>query len=138
MTMHGTLAGGRWRELTLAEQLANVGSEVDRAIRAWEGQRLDRFNRALDRALELLDLTIGDERWRGHRRGELLRVREEFCGLFFGDAPSPDSARGLSAYFFRFGVLARRDGGNAGSAFPAPQPRHLGRHSADPEEASPG
>jgi hypothetical protein len=113
MTLHGTLAEGRWNALTLAEQLANVGSEVDRAIRAWDGERRDRFDRALDRALELLDLTIRDERWRGHRRRELLRVREEFCGLFFGaGAPPPGSSRTLSAYFFRFGVLARR--GTAG------------------------
>lgn len=57
MTMHTALAAGRWTTLTLAEQLANVGSEVDRTISAWEAQRSDRFDRALARALELLDLT---------------------------------------------------------------------------------
>jgi hypothetical protein len=108
MTIHAGLAAGRWRTFTLAEQLANVGSEVDRAIRAWEAGRSDRFQLALERALELFDLTIGDERWRGHRRRELLRVREEFCRLFFDDHPPHDSARGLSKYFLQFGVLARR------------------------------
>jgi hypothetical protein len=107
VSIHENLAG-RWRTLTLAEQLGNVGSEVDRAIRAWEAQRSDRFERALERALELIDLTVADERWRGHRRREILRAREEFCRLFFDQHRPPDSARGLSRYFLQFGVLARR------------------------------
>src|SRR5574341_728276 len=50
MTTHTNLAAGRWATLLLAEQLANVGSEVDRAITAWAAQRVDRFDRALARA----------------------------------------------------------------------------------------
>jgi hypothetical protein len=108
MTGHVELASGRWARLTLAEQLANVGSEVDRAIAAWAAQRPDRFERALARALELFDLTAGDARWRGHRLRELLRAREEFCRLFFDPASSAGAARTLSAYFLHFAVLARR------------------------------
>jgi hypothetical protein len=108
MTVHADLAAGRWQTLTLAEQLANVGSEVDRAIRAREAGRSERFERALERALELFDLTATDDRWRGHRRREVLRVREEFCRLFFDENPPEGSARGLSRYFLQFGVLARR------------------------------
>jgi hypothetical protein len=108
MALHGDLAAGRWRTLSLAEQLGNVGSEVDRSIRAWESGKNDRFEQALSRALELFDLTAQDDRWRGHRRREILRAREEFCRLFFGDDPPPDSARGLKEYFLRFAVLARR------------------------------
>jgi hypothetical protein len=108
MTSHAELAAGRWRAFTLAEQLAHVGSEVDRAIVAWEAKRHDRFDKALARALELFDLTARDDRWRGHRRREILRSREEFCRLFFDDHPSPGAARTLSEYFLRFAVLARR------------------------------
>lgn len=108
MTTHAGLAQGRWGALSLAEQLANVGSEVDRAIVAWEAHRADRFDRALARALELFDLTARDDRWRGPRLREILRSREEFCRLFFDpDAPA-DAARTLSAYFLQFAVLARR------------------------------
>ena len=110
VTLHADLVSGRWRELTLAQQLANVGSEVDRAIRNWEAGRSGRFDSALDRALELFDLTAGDDRWRGHRRREILRAREEFCRLFFDDDPHPDSARGLSRYFLQFAILARGKG----------------------------
>lgn len=108
MSRHGDLSSGRWIGLTLAAQLGNIGSEVDRAIRAWNVGNDTRFNGALDRALELFDLTIADDRWRGHRRHEILRTREEFCRLFFDDTVSDDSARGLSAYFLHFAVLDRR------------------------------
>ncbi|MCI0435728.1 MAG: hypothetical protein L0271_19115 [Gemmatimonadetes bacterium] len=60
--MHAGLAAGAWSRLSLAEQLTNVGSEADRAIRAWRSGRRDRFDRALARALELFDLTAADER----------------------------------------------------------------------------
>lgn len=107
MTSHAELAAGRWAVLSLAEQLANIGSEVDRAIAAWGTQRWERFDRALARALELFDLTARDTRWRGHRRREILRAREEFCRLFFDDKTGPEAAHTLRQYFLHFAVLAR-------------------------------
>jgi hypothetical protein len=108
MTGHAGLAAGRWATLSLAEQLANVGSEVQRAIHAWEAQRSNRFDRALARALDLFDLTARDDRWRGPRRREVLRAREEFCRLFFDEHCPPGAARTLNEYFLRFAVLARQ------------------------------
>lgn len=108
MTTHADLAAGRWAALSLAEQLANVGSEVDRTIAAWAAQRADRFDRALARALELFDLTARDDRWRGHRRREILRAREEFCRLFFDEHVPTGAARTLQQYFLRFALLARQ------------------------------
>jgi hypothetical protein len=89
------------------EQLGNVGSEVERAIQAHAKGKSDRFERALDRALELFDFTIADERWRGPRRREILRAREEFCRLFFDAAVPSTSADGLRRYFLAFAVAAR-------------------------------
>jgi hypothetical protein len=105
--IHRQSGSGRWHEMSLVEQLGNVGSEVDRSIRAWEGGNTARFNSAVDRALELFDLTAADDRWRGHRRREILRAREQFCALFWGDAPVW-SASGLSRYFLHFATVARR------------------------------
>jgi hypothetical protein len=98
----------RWLKLTLVEQLANVGSEVERAIRAKHEGRVTRFDNALARALELFDLTAADDRWRGPRRREILRAREEFCRLFFSDDVPPGSAAGLQRYFLAFATVARR------------------------------
>jgi hypothetical protein len=108
MASHAALAAGRWGALTLAEQLAHVGSEVDRTVAAWEAGRSDRFEPALARALELFDLTARDDRWRGPRRREILRSREEFCRLFFDDDQPAGDARTLKDYFLCFAVLARR------------------------------
>ena len=88
--LHGD-AARRWSRLELVEQLGNVGSEVERAIRAHEAGLTGRFEGAFERALELFDLTAADSRWRGHRLQEILRAREEFCRLFF----DPGSASGI-------------------------------------------
>ena len=100
------LAAGGWKSLSLVEQLANVGSEVDRSIRAHEAGRMDRRDAAIDRALELFDLTANDDRWRGPRRREVLRAREAFCALYWGDLPR-ESGSSLSLYFLHFAVAAR-------------------------------
>lgn len=104
---HQDLAAGRWHTLTLVEQFANIGSEVDRAIRAHHNNRVARRDEAITRALELFDLTAADERWRGPRRRELLRTREEFCRLFFADDVPAGSAESLRKYFLYFGIAAR-------------------------------
>ena len=107
-SIHTSLAAGRWAHLTIVEQLANVGSEIDRAIRALEAGRVERHVHARARALELLDLTASDPRWRGPRRREILRARECFCGMLFRDPADPSDAEFLRKYFLQFAVAARR------------------------------
>jgi hypothetical protein len=102
-----TAIGLRWERFSLMEQLANVGSEVDRAIRAWEAGNTQRFDLALARALALFDLTAADDRWRGARRREVLRAREEFVRLFFDPEVPIESASGLRRYFLAFAAAAR-------------------------------
>jgi hypothetical protein len=85
-----TAAGLRWERFSIVEQLANVGSEVERTIRAHSAGNTERFNNALARALALFDLTANDQRWAGPRRREVLRAREEFCRLFFEADPPRD------------------------------------------------
>jgi hypothetical protein len=107
-TIHPDLAGGRWHAMPLVTQLANVGSEVERAIRAHDGGNSARWRGAFARAIELFDLTATDPRWHGHRRREILRARELFCGLFFTAAPAAGDAEFLRKYFLEFAVAARR------------------------------
>ena len=107
--IHKDLAAGRWFELSLPEQLGNVGSEVGRATRYHRDGQLERRNRALDRALELLDLTISDLRWRGPRLQEICRAREVLADTFFGDNQYHDSPEALEKYFSHFAILARRN-----------------------------
>lgn len=103
-THHPSLVAGRWQTLSLAEQLGNVGSEVFRAIR-WHHKEPASFQQAFERALELMDLTIADPRWR--RRRELTRVREVVCDYLVGENTFQADAASLQGYFDQFAVLAR-------------------------------
>lgn len=108
-TYHPDLAGGRWFTLSLAEQLANVGSEYERALRWKERADEVRFEHAFARMLELLDLTIADSRWRNHRLKELTRAREAICDELYNEVREYPDPRDLRKYFFSFALLARRD-----------------------------
>jgi hypothetical protein len=83
--MHREAAAGRWFESSLMEQLGNIGTEVARAARAKEAGNEVRARKAFERALELLDLTIADERWRGPKRREICRAREVVCDFIADD-----------------------------------------------------
>jgi len=103
---HKNLANGRWQQLSLSEQLGNVGSEVSRAL-YWRKKDQDLFNRSIDRALELLDLTIQDQRWR-KRLKELTRARELFCDAVFNEGRLYGSTlEDFDRYFLQFAVAAR-------------------------------
>lgn len=90
--------------MTLTEQLANVGSDFERAW-SWraKGQKQLAEN-ATDRMLELLDLTITDPRWRGARLKELARLREAVCEEWLNGTTMP---KDLSKYFLNFAMWAR-------------------------------
>jgi hypothetical protein len=103
---HPELAAGRWQRLSLAEQLANVGAEVGRMRRRRGGQEAP-ASPAFERALELLDLTLADPRWRGRRR-ELARAREMLCDAAFGGREYGATLDDVDRYFLAFAVAARR------------------------------
>lgn len=108
--IHKTLADGRWFTFSIEEQLANVGSEVERAISWHKRGDHERFEKAFDRMLELLDLTIADPRWRNTPRlKELVRLREVLCDVFVGDNEYGTSFEFLQKYFLYFAIAARRD-----------------------------
>ncbi|MGH2829711.1 MAG: hypothetical protein ACRDJM_04450 [Actinomycetota bacterium] len=104
---HTNLAAGRWQTLSLMEQLGNIGSEVGRALRAKSQNNEDRLSAALDRALELFDLTAADPR-RRYRLREILRAREVVCDFLVGDNTYRSTAEWLDSYFTTFALAARR------------------------------
>ncbi|MEK7143994.1 MAG: hypothetical protein AAB820_01540 [Patescibacteria group bacterium] len=102
---HKNLAAGRWFELSLAEQLGNIGSEVSRAAR-WQNKDEKLFWGAVERALELFDLTLEDPRWKG-RKLEIARTREVFCDAVYGGQLYKSSLQGLQSYFDHFVYASR-------------------------------
>jgi hypothetical protein len=102
---HQELAAGRWSRLSLAEQLGNVGAEVGR-MRRWRGKDERLAAGAFDRALELLDLTLADSRWRGRLR-EVARARELLCDAALGGRDYGATLEDLDRYFLEFALAAR-------------------------------
>ena len=88
------------------EQLGNVGSEVGRALRAKRQGKAERMWAAIDRALELMDLTIAGATTAAGRR-ELCRAREVMCDFLVGDNEYGSNATTLDRYFMQFAVAAR-------------------------------
>jgi hypothetical protein len=106
MAGHVSLAAGRWHGMSLAEQLANVGSEVSRA-RKWAGKDAGLSEKAFDRALELIDLTLSDPRWKGRRLDEIARARELLCDAMLGGRNYGTTLDAMDRYFLPFCILAR-------------------------------
>jgi len=104
---HKNLAKGKWQKLSLAEQMANIGSEINRVI-LWKGKDEKLFESAILRALELFDLTLEDSRWRKSLR-EIARARELFCDAIYGNNEYNTTLEDLERYFFYFAYLSRRN-----------------------------
>ncbi len=107
--IHKDLAQGKWLTMSLCEQLGNVGSEIGRAANWKKKGDKEHVERALERGLELLDITITDNRWAGPRRKELCRVREVVKDTFYGDREYNDTPENLEKYFYQYAVAARKN-----------------------------
>lgn len=104
---HKQLSRGRWFELTFFEQMANIGSEVERAI-LWRDKNKQYSINAVERALELLDLTIADAKNRaGSKLKELTRLREALVDYFCFDNQFSSSDKLWRNYFYAFNYAAR-------------------------------
>ena len=73
---HQDLAAGRWHQLTIYEQMGNIGSEVSRAFNWKNKGKNDLSQKSLYRALELIDLTRDPKHATGSKLQELCRMRE--------------------------------------------------------------
>lgn len=103
---HKDLASGRWQTLSFLEQMANIGSEIERTI-SWKQKGNQEYQRlAFERALELLDLTIEDKNNRS-RLHEIVRVREALADFFAFDNAYNSTSQQWQKYFFSFTYAAR-------------------------------
>jgi hypothetical protein len=103
---HKQLKNGQWFKLSLAEQLANVGSEVIRALNWKQKGNTEYTLLAFERALELLDFTISDPR-HNRRLREICRLREVLCDYFVGENIYNSTVSSWENYFYAFNWSAR-------------------------------
>ena len=105
---HQSLAAGRWQELSFVEQMANIGSEVERALH-WKSKKNEAYSqKAFERALELLDLTLSRAK-RFPCLKELARLREVLVDYFFDANQYQSTQTSLRKYFLAFTYAARRN-----------------------------
>ncbi len=105
---HKELSSGKWFEMTFFEQMANIGSEVMRAL-SWKNKNLKYSQRAIERALELLALTISDKKNIAipSRLKELTRLREALIDYFFCENKYGSSEKSWERYFYSFNYAVR-------------------------------
>ncbi|MBI3947640.1 MAG: hypothetical protein HY321_17095 [Armatimonadetes bacterium] len=102
---HKTQAEGAWNKLSLVEQMANVGSEVGRAIN-WREKRPEYATSCFYRSLELLSLTLADPKNKG-RLKEVARAKELWTDFFFGENVYHSDAASFERYFYAFACAAQ-------------------------------
>ena len=96
----------KWFQLSLSEQMANIGSEVMRAVKWHQKGEKEHEEKAIERALELFDLTLSDKRWK-NRAKEIARMREVVCDFFYGGNQYRSDSVSLDNYFLHFAIAAR-------------------------------
>lgn len=107
---HKGLASGRWNQLSLCEQMANIGSEVERALN-WRAKGNAAYSRnAFERALELVDLTL-ESVSKFAKLKELARMREALSDYFDGTNQFGSTDASWRKYFLHFNYAARRNHG---------------------------
>ena len=104
---HAELAAGLWARMPLVDQLANIGSEVEMALN-WKAKNNPDYSlRAVERALELLDLSLATP-WKFPQLKEITRLREILSDYFYGSNQHGSTEASLRKYFAPFYYAARR------------------------------
>ena len=98
----------RWRKLSFFEQMAHIGSEVQRTIN-WRKKNPEYSKLAFEKALYLFDLTVSDKK--NYTRGrlkELLRTRELLVDYFCYENIYKTSNKIWQNYFLAFNLAINK------------------------------
>jgi len=104
---HKELEAGRWGQMSLCEQMANIGSEINRALNWQKKGNVEYCQRAVNRAFELLSLTLSVVKVPSHYK-ELTRLKESIADFFYGTNQFSSSEILWRKYFDHFNYAARK------------------------------
>jgi len=104
--IHKNLTKKKWFKLSFYQQMANIGSEVFRTL-SWKKKNKEYGRQAFFRSLELMDLTVADQKNK-KRLKELLRCRELWVDYIFGKNQYQQNDLMWQNYFLSFNWAARR------------------------------
>jgi hypothetical protein len=101
---HKDLTIEKWQSLSLAERMANVGSEVIRTLN-WKEKDIKQADLAFERSLELFDLTKMVETSHPRKR-EIARLKETWVDFIAGDNLYQTSQQLWESEFISYTFLA--------------------------------
>ena len=104
---HKHLASGKWKKMSLCEQMANIGSEINRALNWQKKGNTEHADKAVIRGLELIDLTLDSGKSFSQLK-ELCRLREVIVDYFYGSNQFSSSEVLWRNYFDHFNYAARK------------------------------
>lgn len=79
---HPNLTSKKWQSLSQERQILNIAAEFSRAKNWLVKKQTNEVLYCLNRAFELIDLTINDPRWQ-KSLNELLRLREILANFYW-------------------------------------------------------
>jgi len=94
--------------MPICEQMAHIGSEVHRAINWRKKDKKDLSQNAMNRALELIDLSLTHAKTISHRK-EISRLREALVDYFLGENEFCSTDTLWQRYFDHFNYFVRRN-----------------------------
>lgn len=88
--------------------MGNIGSEVGRTFIYFKSNDKKNFIISFEKAIELFDLTLEDERWE-NKKEKIIKTKEMFCSLVSGTNLTEEldkKMNNLNKYFTRIGAIA--------------------------------
>jgi hypothetical protein len=81
MNIHKTMTLEKWSGFSKGQQVLMIANEINRAKNILLKNNSDDINSSYERALDLIDITVQDIKWKSNLK-EMLRCRE-FIGLLY-------------------------------------------------------
>jgi len=81
LKLHTHLDPDKWVTYSRAQQVLMITNELNRALNCLSGNHIQDAEQCYERAIELTDLTVEDQRWNNGLK-ELLRFREVLSEIF--------------------------------------------------------
>jgi len=86
LKLHSHLNPEKWSAYTKTQQVLMISNELNRALNCLNSNHHSDAEKCFERAIELTDLTVEDQRWDNGLK-ELLRFREGLSGLYLSKDP---------------------------------------------------
>lgn len=102
LVQHKNMAAGRWQDLSIAQQMGNIGSEVSRSLK--NQSKPHRFKASYNRAIELFDLSLKYCSSEAKRK-EIELAKFEFCDYFGEKILMTDPAK-MQKYYDQFASIS--------------------------------